>query len=208
MYQREESGKSNGRKANTAMSGATVSTGRFFGQAEALRTRLNKINDAGVPATAEDLLTETVEQLHVALEELKVTNELLIEQNEQLLAMREELDAERKKYKDLFDYAPEAFVITDFNGTIQEANRTSANLLNADPKFLAGKPLIVYIAEDQRSEFRSRLSRLYQIPTRIELKFRLQPRDGDPLPASLSVGTVYKEQQPVALRWLLKTERS
>jgi PAS domain S-box-containing protein len=183
----------------------TARTGSFFDQAQEIRVRLENSLKSGEGDSAQYLLQETVEQLNVAMEELRVANDLLVSQNEEMARIQLELEAERKRYKDLFDFAPEAFILTDFNGTIREANRTTATLLNVEPKFMTGKPLIVFIADEERKEFRSRLSRLYQIPTRMELKFRLQPRDKAPVPAHLTVGTVYnRDRQPIGLRWLLR----
>lgn len=185
--------------------GKVIHTGSFFEQALKIQQRLDAAAANGDGDSAQYLLQETVEELSITMEELRVANDLLIRQNEQLVETQAELDAERKRYKDLFDFAPEAFILTDFNGTIQEANRTSATILNVEPRFMAGKPLIVFIADEERRDFRAKLSRLYQIPTRLELKFRLQPRDKAPVPAHLTVGTVYnRERQPIGLRWLLR----
>jgi PAS domain-containing protein len=44
-------------------------------------------------------------------------------------------------YQDLFELAPDIYLVTDLAGVIREANAAAAALLNIRPQFLAGKPL-------------------------------------------------------------------
>ena len=68
------------------------------------------------------LLLEALEQLQTTLEELQVADEELRQQNEELINGRTELEAEQQRYKDLFESAPDGYIITDGFGTILEAN--------------------------------------------------------------------------------------
>jgi len=47
-------------------------------------------------------------------------------------------------------------------GTIREANRAAAILLNVSQRFLIGKPLITFISYEERRAFRSKLNQLRQ----------------------------------------------
>ena len=79
------------------------------------------------------------------------------------LALRErveELAGERQHYLDFFERASEAYLVTDLIGTIQDANGAAVDVLQRRKRFLRGKPLAVFIAEDQRREFRDRLHAL------------------------------------------------
>src|SRR5712671_5158675 len=62
---------------------------------------------------------------------------------DQLLATIEELrlTEERIKYRELFDFAPEAYLTTDLFGTIRDANIAAGRLLGVEPQYLVGKAL-------------------------------------------------------------------
>ncbi len=76
---------------------------------EALSQRANQTPDQPL-----EILTNTFEQLHIALEELQVANQELQQQNEQLAAARHILEQERQRYTDLFEFAPDAYAsVTD-----------------------------------------------------------------------------------------------
>jgi len=61
------------------------------------------------------------------------------------LAAREALETERQRYRDLFEFAPDGYLVTDADGTIQEANQAAALLLGVRQDFLGGKPLVVFV---------------------------------------------------------------
>lgn len=73
-----------------------------------------------------------------------------------------------------------------------------------------GKPLVVFVASEERQFFRSEITRLSQVDRIKDWEVRLIPRDGSPIDAALSVAVVRNQEgSPVALRWLLRdiTER-
>jgi len=49
------------------------------------------------------------------------------------------LEVERQRYQELFEEAPDGYLVTDPQGTIQSANCAAATLLNVSQKFL-GQP--------------------------------------------------------------------
>ena len=67
-----------------------------------------------------------VEQLRLAQEELR-------DQSEALEAAHDELLEERRRYQHLFQYAPDAYLLTDLSGIVREANLSAARLLNIRP---------------------------------------------------------------------------
>ena len=111
-----------------------------------------------LPAHKVEVITEVLEQVNVSLEELKVAREELSQQNEQLSVTREQLEHERQRYKELFEFAPDAYLVTDENGTIREANYTAATLLCVSNGLLVGKPLSIFVPETQRRDFRLRIN--------------------------------------------------
>jgi PAS domain S-box-containing protein len=154
---------------------------------------------------------EVREQLSAALEELHVATEELRQQNEELLATRQAIEAERQRYQDLFEFAPEGYLVTDLNGIIQEANHAATAALDVDQEFLMGKPLLVFVAEEDRKTFHDRLAGLRtDTSTAQDWEIGLQPRHGAPFPASMTVGKVRdKAGRLDGFRWLLQdvTER-
>jgi PAS domain S-box-containing protein len=142
----------------------------------------------------------TVEELHVTLEELQVVNE-------ELMAKQRALEAERQRYLELFEFAPDGYLTTDPLGIIQEANRAAAALLQVPPASLVGKPLVLFVAPAERQAFSSRLTQLRRgdIETVQGWDLYLQPRRGAPFPAALAIGIVRdKAGQMVGLRWLFR----
>src|SRR5262249_5497358 len=126
-------------------------------------------------------------------------------QNEHLLEAREALEAERQRYHDLFEFAPDAYLLTDPQGRIQEANRAAGELLRTRPHQLTGKPLIVFIPLDERRAFRERLEALSREGARQEWETRLMTRRLSPLDVSVTVAPASAGGGPVAgLRWLLR----
>ena len=96
------------------------------------------------PADQQELLLESLEQLSSAMEELHVSAEELRQMNEELVEAGRAVEIQRKMYQDLFDFAPDGYLVTDQNGIIQEANRAAESLVQRRREFLRGKPLAIH----------------------------------------------------------------
>src|SRR5262245_22187984 len=66
--------------------------------------------------------TQMVEELSTALEELHVAAEIMHEQAEQLGEAHNVIEAERCYFQELFDLAPDGYVVTDQDCIIRRAN--------------------------------------------------------------------------------------
>src|SRR5262249_42646987 len=164
------------------------------------------------PAGQREVGLEAVEELLTALEELQVAEEELRQQNEELLATRVEAEAERLKYEDLFESAPDGYLVTDKHGGICEVNNAASEMLGVERRFLKGKPLISYIDESDRALFRNPLTSLSASdPSQLgKLELRMGPRVIEPFDVSLSVSRVFDKKGKLAeLRWTMRdvTER-
>jgi diguanylate cyclase (GGDEF)-like protein/PAS domain S-box-containing protein len=176
----------------------------FARQIDAMRSRVTALNcSAGtLPRGSQYFGEQALEYLHTALEELQVTFE-------ELAITRQALEAERHRYQHLFEFAPEACLVTDPAGTILEVNRTAATLLNCSQEWLAGKPLSLFVSQGDRRCFRSQLNRLRQNEQVREWTVRLCRHNGEPFDAQLSAGTLRDgEGNPAALRWLVREATS
>jgi len=156
------------------------------------------------PVPAAEVLPELLEDLHTALAELHVAEAEQYQQNEALAAARLTAEAERQRYQELFDFAPDGYLVTDLDGIIQEANRTAAVLLGVPQARLLNKSLVGFIAEEERQAFRAFLSQLQQLEGKQGWGIRLQPRAGTTFPAALTVAAIRAPQGAAGLRWLLR----
>lgn len=149
--------------------------------------------------------SEYLTALSKALEELKVIEEEVCEQNKQLSEARQALETEQRRYEELFEFAPDGYLITDQHGKIQEANRVAAELLKIEKKYTVGKSLINFVAEEHRNVFRSLLLQLQSISQVREWEIPFVAYNGVRFEAALTIVAVKTESgDTIALRWLLR----
>jgi len=150
---------------------------------------------------------ERTAELSQAYEELQVTEEEIRQQNEELRATRQDVEAERRRYQELFAFAPDGYVVTDTGGVIKEANQAAYELLGTPKHFLEGKPLAVYVSSDDQGEFYALMERAAgQCPGKgLREELQLCPRSGTPFPAAVSVTAVCDEAgETVGTRWIVR----
>src|ERR1700682_4048083 len=70
----------------------------------------------------------------------------------------EQLALERNRYADLFELAPDAYLVTDPYGIIMEANAAATRLLGASTAGLRARALDLFIPLEQRGVFRGKLA--------------------------------------------------
>lgn len=146
-----------------------------------------------------------LEELSTALEQLQLAEIEMRHQNAELAASRDALELERSLYHDLFELAPDAYLITNQHGLVSEANRAAVQLLKVERRFLIGKPLQVFIPPAERPGFRARVREAQQRQTPIEWRMRVMPRDRSPVDVAAAVASVTDQQRaPAGLRWSLR----
>jgi len=171
-----------------------------YQRATALQNRANDL-----PEFQQLLVSKALEELQAVLEELQVSEEELRFQNETLLGTRQILEAERQRYQELFDFAPDGYLVTDANGRIQEANAAIATLLRVSQAFLVDKPLLVFVDQPDRATFHLTLDRLQQVNKLQDREVRLRSPKRSPFEAAVTVSTVRNALgQIISLRWLLR----
>lgn len=174
---------------------------------EKVQSRVESLhNDAQkAPAEYAQPLVATLEELRLAIEELHVAEEELLTQNEQLIAAQQVAEAERQRYQDLFEFAPDGYLVTDLNGTVQEANRAAGMLLNTQQRFLIGKPLVTYVAQGERANFRALLNQIQQNQRVQGWELSIQRRQAEPITAEVTVQTVNAHDgAALGLRWQMR----
>lgn len=95
--------------------------------------------------------TPSAQELGIALEEIQVLSDELGQRADRLAH-------ERERNAVLFDRSPLACVITDFFGNVRESNLAALALLDVPVSYLTGKPLAIFIADDDRESFRMKLA--------------------------------------------------
>src|SRR5208283_4375135 len=78
----------------------------------------------------------------------------------------------RKKYSDLYDFAPVGYLTLSEGGRIVEANLTAAKQLGTERIILIGKPFNLYAAENYRDELHLHLRKVFKTkhPHTCEIK--------------------------------------
>ena len=176
--------------------------------AEAMHKRLTALYQGVNPISASpDLLPRFFMELGNASEEMQIAVEELQKQNQELAAARFIAEEESQRYQELFEFVPDAYLLTDINGTILEANRAAGSLLNISPRFLIGKPLSVFVKPEELKEFLLKLTQLEHADTAgkvTELTATLYKRDVGAVLAAMRVAKVSDSNSKcLALRWLV-----
>jgi len=132
---------------------------------EALQQRVKTLRQQAVegPVRPREILARVFEEFQGALEELQVAQEELRLQNEELAIARQAAETERQRYQELFNCAPDGYLVTSMTGAIEEANYTAATLLAVDQRWLVGKPLSVFVAKEEQRAYYAQLNRLLQL---------------------------------------------
>jgi PAS domain S-box-containing protein len=153
---------------------------------------------------ADQVLDEALEELSANLEELSITAEELREENEELLATRELVDAGRKRYQELFDRAPDGYVVTDTLGNVVEVNHAAAVLFGKSREWLVAKPMATLVAQDHRKIFRGIFAELRRGTPVPEIEVRMRRGADDGFDALLHVDCDFDDAGSlVDLRWLV-----
>ncbi|QHG15374.1 PAS domain-containing protein [Nostoc sp. ATCC 53789] len=180
---------------------------KFIQRTEILYKRLADLYQTAsvLPWIPTDLLPQALKELYNTLKIVQLAAQELYQQNEELLETRNRLEAERQHYQDLFEFAPDGYLVTNTEGMIQEANHTAARLLNFSKHFLVGKPMMNFVPLGERQQVRCELIQLSESDRVKELLVRLQKRHGESFDAALTVTVVRNQQgKAISLRWIMR----
>lgn len=160
---------------------------------------------ADTDSNVEQVLPIALQELQISLEKLQVIEEELRQQNEELVQARHVAEIERQRYQELFDCAPDGYIVTDAVAKIQEANQAAAALLAVPARHLQGKPLILFVEPQGQRAFRDYLTCLVQQGGVHTWEIRLRPRRRRPLDVAVTTAVVPGVRgAPLTLRWLLR----
>jgi PAS domain S-box-containing protein len=174
-----------------------------YEELQSANEELETMNEELQSANAEQ--QETNHELMLRGQELDVAVEELSEQNEALAEARHEIEDERRRYRELFEEAPEAYIVTDAKGLVQRANHRSLSLLDAPAASVVGVPLAVFVPLDDRVAFRSRVAGLAAGTPMRDWRARItRRRDGLTVPVAIDATPSIVGDEVREIRWLLR----
>lgn len=173
-------------------------------QSEWLKSTLAAVRELMVQRLEKQPLdAETERDIQMALEELEVMWE-------ELQGQAELLQRESERYQEFFDYAPDAYIVTDAGCNVREANRAALELVQADGRgALLGKALTEFVPDEDRTAFLSKFIGLVlePAPKSLTWRCRLRRADGSLVPATVSVRAIPLRKSGVAgLCWLVRPD--
>jgi CRP-like cAMP-binding protein len=151
------------------------------------------------------LLPSALKELGIASERLEVAAQMLHQQNQKLSLADQAIEASRQRYQALLEFIPDACLLTDAAGIIQEANSAAAKLLKLPHSLLIGQSLTAFITQETRQQFESQLQRFPQRHCKQKWQVCLQLEQSAAFNVSVLVEVNCQEvNQPLTLRWLLR----
>jgi PAS domain S-box-containing protein len=170
-----------------------------------VQERTQELNLANDQLRAEVAEREKAQlELESSVQELQVIEEELRNNNEMLIDAQKVLADERQRYQDLFEFAPDAYLVSDRFGHILEANHFTSRLLNIQHDHLIGKPLVVYVALQDHRAFNKLLARLKNEPDIQVQELCMLPRDGPEIVVSIKVARAEEQRKGYSLRWTIR----
>ena len=177
-------------------------------QLQSLQECLNLHQDANTAVQPEaELLLAALKELDTASKKLGIVTEKLFEQTQKLVNAQARLREEYKRYQDLLEFIPNAYLVSDTQGKILSANCATATLFNVQQRFLINKPLACFIAAEERRAFRCQLNQMYECECDYvqELILRIQPRYCEPFEAAVTVAPIREVKGKLTgLRWMVR----
>lgn len=172
---------------------------KFARHLEAMRLRVDMLNQS-----TDKLSIQSKQLLATCLEELQTTVETLASD-------RMVVKLELQEYQNLFELAPDGYLVTDASGKICKANRAAAVLFKTKQQLLVGQQLASFVvSEEEQQVFCSQLASLCKIGPVQEWELRLLSGDGASFDAAATAIAHHntEDEQPTLL-WLLRdiTER-
>ncbi|HLP89691.1 MAG TPA: helix-turn-helix domain-containing protein [Nostocaceae cyanobacterium] len=184
-----------------------MNTELFLQKAEALHQSLTELYETAnvlhwIPT---DLLPQAFRELYTTSKMVQLAIKELYEQNEQLIQTRHLLETELKYYQHLFEFAPDAYLLTNQQGIIQTANHATSRLLNIPQDSLIGNLLLNYITIEERALFFHELNQICQAQKMREIYLTMRTDQGLIFDAALTASVIQSNlDQPLSLCWSIR----
>ncbi len=151
------------------------------------------------------LLKGIWDDLANALEELRAAHEEVDAQREELAEACRKAQREHQRYVELFEDAPDGYVVTDLHGVIEQANLAAEEIFDSARDFIIGKPLALFVNKEDQTAYFQRLNEMDALEIVRDWELRFQPWKGEPFWASVNIAKVQpSECEGISLRWLIR----
>lgn len=120
------------------------------------------------------------------------------------LITRKTLESERQYSQAVLNFTSDAYLVTDIHGVIRESNQAATQLLSIAHNSLIGKPLTVFVAEEDRKGFRTQLYELGDLSLVTSWEVHLQGQGSPFLVAIMVAATIDTHGRVGSLRWLIR----
>jgi len=115
------------------------------------------------------------------------------------------IEALLRHYQNLFEGAPQAYIVTDAGGKIEEANAEAIRLLNLPAKFVRGKYLFTYVEANDRFLFREAVRQRIDVDSPRYWFSHIKPRSRPPVDVAVSAVSVVDDNwYVVGTSWMLQ----
>ena len=149
--------------------------GRRLRSERIVRHALERVGSRS-PADVGSELLDVSRELDGAFRTLDSAAEELRVQNEALFSARFELEETSALFRELFELAPTAYVVTDMEARVVYANDAACALLGCPKNVLVQKPLACFVSLEDRSGFRAAVARARETSTVSTWPVALFPR--------------------------------
>ncbi len=122
-------------------------------------------------------------------------------QNEELRNAQRELETSRRRYADLYDFAPIAYFTLSDTGQIAQVNLTGADLIGMQKSLLVGKKIYRFIKKEDLGIFKFHCQQVFETQTVQNCEIGMEKFDGTPFFARLqSISATDDESEAVCIR--------
>ena len=183
----------------------------FADRLRADRARVRRIIPVVLAPERQPAADETVVKAATLVDEvlasLGAAEEELRSQNEALFDARLQMEAETAALRELFEFAPYAYLVTNHDGLILRANQLACGLLGRRLNAFLGKPLSLYVAAEDRPVLRTGIMSCSASGGIVEWPLRLVPAQGLPIDCRVRVRASRDGARGVGLYWIITEER-
>lgn len=151
-----------------------------------------------------------INELADSLEETVAAEEELENQSKWLSRAMEDAERERRRYRELFEFAPDGYLVTDRFAMVREANRAAFSMLGTDEAGLLGRPLASFCEGHSRKSFMTYLLEVRGSKESPGTVVEMRSHTGYAFPVYIkAIASREGSGEVTSMRWLLRdfTER-
>lgn len=165
---------------------ATIIRGfRVEQRQQADQERIEALNES-LEARAKELADALETNVRVEREKVEALREHSALLEQRVSERTAELEQSKKQFEDLFEFAPDALVLTDIDGTIQLVNRIAEQIFGSSRQELHGRSVETLLGVTQRGLYREARDRVSCAGQKVALRGLRHSGEEFPLECSIS----------------------